>query len=209
MKSENNDISLVVIDAVSHNIEENGDVALKNIQGLIDSGIAKNIYEFLVGESCLRHDGRKIKRRYWEKVKLEDVLPEVSSGKIILVGGSLGNGHYDAFVDLVKQSKETGDGTVIHIPFDCTYSFEERYDSGESWSDGKIGNPKMPIYKKYIEAIKEIYPDAYSIRVDGHHVDNSWVMNRGPRAILEQWSNMDYMIPRLGRNLSNSYMKTG
>ncbi len=149
MDHKTNDISLVVVDAVAPDIEEDPGIALPNIQALIDSGITGNIYELYAGRSELKHNGERTKKTELDPV---DTAGKIK-GEVILVGGSLGNKHYKVFLSLLNR---IGDYTnpVLHIPFDCTYSFEQKYDSGDSWEEGKIASPDMPVFKKYRQAMR-------------------------------------------------------
>ena len=62
--------TLVVVDAVSSSSDdENEDVALPNIQKLIDSGLARRVYEFCYKYSLLKHEGCRIDKPYVERKK--------------------------------------------------------------------------------------------------------------------------------------------
>jgi hypothetical protein len=136
------DISIVVVDAVAYDIDENPDAALKNIQDLVKSGLTDKMYEFRAGESYLSSVGnvKTLDRRY--------SLDEVTDN-IVLVGGSLGNKHASALWQIIKQAEKEGKTPKIHVPLDCTYSFTQEYDSGESWTDGCLGYQEMEILAGY------------------------------------------------------------
>ena len=150
-----NDISLVVVDAVSPSIEEEGDIALANIQDMVNFYTGGMVYNFNEGSSHLVHNGKNIVRGPKETVDISSIIDEIIPGQIILAGGSLGNEHYIAFTNLIREASKKGRESVIHIPFDCTYSFEQEYDSGESWTDGCIGNQDMPIFQRYRDRTSE------------------------------------------------------
>ncbi len=156
MKQDNKNISLVVVDAVAPDIEDYPEVALSNIQAVVDRGITSNIYEFFVGSSELRHNGKKLGGKYRRCGEISDILSETVPGEIILVGGSLGNKHYDIFAALLESIKVKEYASGIHIPFDCIYSFESKYDSGESWEEGKLANKDMPVFDRYRVALKDL-----------------------------------------------------
>ena len=108
MEQKNNDITLIVVDAVSPNIEDDKEIVLPRIQRLIDEGIPKlkdaglniKIYEFFLGESKLNHGGTKIERDYLGIDYKIDSAPY----ELILVGGTLGNKHYNAFIAEQNQT---------------------------------------------------------------------------------------------------------
>lgn len=146
-------ISLVVVDAIDYDIEDGGSLTLPNIQQLVDYGLTTRVYELFAGTSGLRHDGKKIKRTDNTPSEIEKIASEIVPGDIVLVGGSLGNSHYMAFVTLLDQIRKTELDSTVHIPFDCTYSFIHKSDSGEGWKEGLYGNAQMPVFNLYREAM--------------------------------------------------------
>ena len=190
MKQDNKNISLVVVNAVSPDIEEYPEVALPNIQAVVDRCITSNIYEFFVGSSELKHSGKKLGANYRRHGELSTLLSETVPGEIILAGGSLGNKHYDVFTALLEAIKAKGHASGIHIPFDCIYSFESKYDSGESWEEGKLANKKMPVFDNYRAALKTS-DLSYSIVYGGRI---SEVLPLATLHIWDEWKQMaDYL----------------
>lgn len=164
--ADKNDIALVVVDAIPPDIDDNDDIALANIQRLVQSGIAGIVYEFFTYRPTLGIDDPAIKR---QKIKGndEDYALDGITSDMIIAGGSLGNKHYQAFVSIMAQIRKASRPSSIHIPIDCTCSFENKYDSGESWADGSIGSLDMEVLQKYHEALARAAPPAYVSMVDG------------------------------------------
>ena len=166
--------TLVVVDAVSSSSDdENEDVALPNIQKLIDSGLARRVYEFCYKYSLLKHEGCRIDKPYVERKKELGLKPEDLSDDIILAGGSLGNGHLEVFVSLLKQLRDERRAVRIHFPTDCTYSLENHYDSVENWNNCIIGDSKMLVLNLYREAAKEYACPAYVSKINGEETERT------------------------------------
>ena len=189
-----NDIALVVIDAVSPDIDENGDIALSNIQKLVRSGIADTVYEFFTYEPTLGIEDPAIKRQ-----KVEDAggnyRLEAIPDNIILAGGSLGNRHKRAFDSILAQAREAGKPINIIVPLDCTYSFEPRYDSGESWTDGDTGRLDMEVLGMYHQAIARAASASYITMIDGN------VSSQSGTTTFQLWSTAAKMHENLAAAL--------
>ncbi|MBS3098034.1 hypothetical protein J4209_04545 [Candidatus Woesearchaeota archaeon] len=201
MEQKNNDIALVVIDAVLPGVEEDKDIALSRIQKLIDEGVPRlkdaglntQIYEFFLMESGLNHDGAKINRSVRSDYKINDVPYE-----LILVGGALWSKHYDAFVSLLQQSRKAGKTPKINLPFDCISAFECKHDQGDNWTEGILASPDMPVFDNYIKAIREYASSAYLIERDGKATESSLITT------LKIWDGWKSMVGYLTAKKSGS-----
>ena len=176
-----NDISLVIIDAVSKNIEENGDVALANIKSLVNARLTGKVYDF---------SNPPIESPYRAMPKKQDgkhyVLDELTKD-IIIAGGSLGNEHFSAFVSILQQARDACVAPKIHIPFNCTYSFTNEYDSGEPWTDGCLGRSDMKVFGDYTKHLVKNAPGAYLIEKNGS------VTEKSPIFTLKLWDDWKQM----------------
>src|SRR3989344_2932464 len=134
-------IDLVVIDQVSLDLETDGDIAKDAIDALKNSGVAEKIYQF-------------------ESWKSKDyTLPRIADD-IILAGGILGYRHLNVFKSILSQAREQGAAPVVHIPFDCTYYYQPKGDSGEYYDDGIIGKSQMPVVSEYTNYLQKNSPGA-------------------------------------------------
>ncbi len=153
---ERKDLTLIVVDAVSPTIDENSDLVQPNIQRLIDeelpkltsAGLSVEIREYYQRKPSLKHKG--------EKIKTEPGIDYfANSSEIILTGGSMGGEQYRAFCSLLRNARNEGTRAILHMPFDCIYSFDSGYDSGESWTEAIFGNANLPSFENYKRTLKE------------------------------------------------------
>jgi len=157
MSLDEKTISLVVVDAVSPDPDmENPDIILPNIQAFVDEGIPRlaqagidtKIYEFFTDSPSVKADDSIYKAGRVDMQNPDYSIVPVTP-HVVLVGGTLGNKHHTAFSSLVRQFNDKGIEFRIDIPFDCTYSFTQEYDSGDSWNDAVVGRSYMPIVSRY------------------------------------------------------------
>ena len=162
MSLEEKTISLVVVDAVSPDPDmENPDLILPNIQAFVDEGVPRlaqvgidtKIYEFFTDAPAVKADDSIYKAGRVDMQNPDYTIVPVTP-HVVLVGGSLGNKHHTAFVSLISQFNDQGKGFRVDIPFDCTYSFTQEYDSGDSWNDAVVGREEMPIFERYNKSMQ-------------------------------------------------------
>lgn len=205
IETQERNIALLVIDAVASDIDDNPDIAKKNIEELANSPLIATRHWLDNLNPYPNPDtpeyAEKIARQcpYVQSLIPEkpdpqkDAIREVakSATDIIIAGGSLRNQHYDAFHFVMAKLRGASRVADIHIPLDCTYSFSQHYDSGESWTDGSLGNPDMPVVKAYPEALQRIATPGYRVMVDGSQTSQSSVMT------LYIWSTAAKMLDYL------------
>lgn len=148
------DISMIIINAKSFYLDEDPDIVVPNIQNLINS-MPMAVLEVYSDNSGLQHTGRRVKYN-GRHITKDGIFKNTSLSDVVLAGGSLGNEHYKIFLDLVKAAKGLNHPADIHIPFNCTYSFESKSDSGDSWTEGVTASPDMWIFQAYRQAMARI-----------------------------------------------------
>jgi hypothetical protein len=193
MKMKTNDIALVVVDADSPQIEENSRVALPNIQALIDSGLVGRVVEYSSAAWRLTHHGERIDRYNSRYAEIEEQFPE---GEIILVGGPLGNQHWQAFMALLNQSSENSRSPNIHIPFDCTYYSDEDYQDGDKWLVGKLGKQGLPEIESYYNTISIYGPGGIISGVDTPFESSKETLD------VKFWKGWQDMVPYLQTHIA-------
>ena len=192
MKSQpnhaNKRISLVVVNAVSPNIEENYDIAFGNIQTLVDEGLADKVYELFIMSSKLKHKGYRIK-------SISEFPLEALSGETILAGGSLGNEHYKVFTALLEKAREARIVPSVNIPLDCTYSFTQKDEvSGDNYRKGVLGKLEMPIVDSYRKSMTQHAPASYSIDENGQLKEHTQLSRL---RLWSSWQNMEDFLAKL------------
>jgi hypothetical protein len=148
-----NDVSALVVEAKSSFIEEEPDIAVGNIQGLL-STLPMRIFEFYIEQSGLQHAGRKTKIKKPHPVDLSRILQEISLQDVVYTGGFHWNDPYQAISSLIAKAGQSGAKCNLHIPLDCIYSFEHKSDSGDSWTEGRFLTPKLPVFGYYIGKVR-------------------------------------------------------
>jgi len=157
MSLDEKTVSLVVVDAVSPDPDmENPDLVLPAIQALVDDGLPRlaaagidtKVYEFFTDRPSVKADD-SIYRAGRVDMQNPDYTIVPATPHVVLVGGSLGNKHYAAFSSLIGQFNEKGQEFRVDIPLDCTYSFTQEYDSGDSWNNAVVGKDYVPIFCRY------------------------------------------------------------
>ena len=177
------DIALVIVDAVAPDISENPAIAKDAIQELTDAKVAGRSYEFFSEYANIKGtDGT-------EKINGDYTLdhPHI---ELILVGGSLGNKHYDAFK---SQVSGTAASLTIHMPLDCTYAFENDKMDGEAFTRAVQASPDQPIFQKYKAAMRRFGPSAYMIERNGE------VQEKSPITQVKLWDNWQMMANYLAQ----------
>jgi len=203
-QEQTRNIALVVIDAVSSSIDEDPDVAQPNIEKLAQSPVIGTRYwlndmNLYPNPGSKEYDEEKAMECPYLKCvkKSEDPQKEAlkhvagTATDIILAGGSLRNEHYDAFHFIMAGLRRESRIADIHMPLDCTYSFSQHYDSGESWTQGELGSLEMPVVKAYQDAMRSIATPGCMTKVDGQVVEQS------PVATLHLWSTAAKMLEYL------------
>jgi hypothetical protein len=180
-------IALVVVDAVAPEVDL-GDGALivkDKIQNLTDR-MGVDSYELFT------HFANIYRTTHTAKLDKKLELKRDYSD-IVLVGGAVGNQHYDVFLSLLTNAKDKKQAISIHIPLDCTYGVvNDRFD-GEDFMRAEL--PTLDIYAihKYRSAIKEFGTAACIIEEDGSVVESS------PINKLKLWNESEVMLQYLNQ----------
>lgn len=180
-------ISLVIVHANSrHDPDE---VSKKNIQGLIDAGIADYVHEFMAfNESFVWHGGKITDN----EAHLKDYSIDYLAGSdYILAGGGLGNCHFEAYVSLLNYC--LGKNAAIHLPADAIYRTWIDYEGGDIFLSSELTNLQRPEFKEYEDILRTL-PNPYEIRHDYDIVDASEDTIYGNKLRLMLWSSRELML---------------
>ncbi len=168
MSRANKEVSLVIVEGIP-GYHGSRNIVKRQIQELIDSGIASRIFDYhgcyanSSRKSGFRHDGARIRRM----VKLPDSIQEDISDEAVLVGGDIEGRLYDTLVGILNMKKGR---VVVHVPVDCTYAFVDS-ESGAPESALEIGRKNMRAFRRMKEAV------ATYGRTE--HPTIEWVMRHG------------------------------
>lgn len=167
---------LVIVDAISTFIDDDSEDMVPHLQKLIDSGAFESVHEFFTWDSKLRHSGARTKGQ-------EGKLEQIPSQDLVIAGGSLGNEHLRVFNSILEQMRKQRSHPTLHMPLEYCYSFEDHYDSGESWTTLCRGRKDMEILGAYTKALEQHASGSYIVSVDREVVSHSHP------TVLHIWSN--------------------
>ena len=180
-------IALVVVDTVASNVDLGDGAAIvkDGIQDLVKR-INGDSYELFSEFANIR--GTTYTDELDEGLKLRKDYSDV-----VLVGGDVGNEHYDVFLALLAQARDKKQAVSVHIPLDCNYVVvNDRFD-GEDFMRAELPTADMYAVNKYKSAVREFGAAAYVIEKDGSVVESS------PVTKLKLWAEAEVMLQHLNQ----------